>query len=320
MSAIRQSGRINANTTLIDIGMWGVSGVTAVYLVEGARKKCLIDAGTRTEAAGLVKALKSLNAFPPDIVIVTHPHFDHTQGIPTLKREASRMGKRIDVLASRDAALHMADRNYNNVYDAGPYEVIHDVTLVRDGDTVDLGGITLKIFDIPGHCSGHIAILDEKNRNIFVGDSLGYKVGDHTFLPAFMPPSWDPEAFLSSIDKLKRIEYESLCIAHFGCIHGNEARSILDESASAHDIWWKLYDRNARRLSDLDFMGEEVMREINPGSPDIRIISWKLKLLYRLMTGGRALLGKPPIPLDRLLLSKTLKDLRTGYRIYKNIK
>ena len=115
MSAIRQSGRINANTTLIDIGMWGVSGITAVYLVEGTRKKCLIDAGTRTEAAGLVKALKSLNAFPPDIVIVTHPHFDHTQGIPTLKREASRMGKRIDVLASRDAALHMADRNYNNV-------------------------------------------------------------------------------------------------------------------------------------------------------------------------------------------------------------
>ena len=49
MSAIRQPGRISENTTLIDIGMYGVAGAAAVYLIEGD-KKCLIDGGTRTEA------------------------------------------------------------------------------------------------------------------------------------------------------------------------------------------------------------------------------------------------------------------------------
>ncbi len=32
MAAIRETGKINENTTLIDIGMFGVSGSTAIYL------------------------------------------------------------------------------------------------------------------------------------------------------------------------------------------------------------------------------------------------------------------------------------------------
>ena len=51
MPAIRQPGRINDSTTLIDIGMYGVAGLAAVYLISG-RKKCLIDGGTRP--AGVV--------------------------------------------------------------------------------------------------------------------------------------------------------------------------------------------------------------------------------------------------------------------------
>lgn len=83
MSAIRQPGRISENTTLIDIGMYGVAGAAAVYLIEGD-KKCLIDGGTRTEAPQVVETLRELDAFPPDIIIATHAHYDHAQGIPIL--------------------------------------------------------------------------------------------------------------------------------------------------------------------------------------------------------------------------------------------
>jgi len=41
MPAIRQPGRISENTTLIDIGMYGVAVAAAVYLIEGD-KKCLL--------------------------------------------------------------------------------------------------------------------------------------------------------------------------------------------------------------------------------------------------------------------------------------
>ena len=72
MSAIRQPGKVNEITTLIDIGMYGIAGATAVYLIEGDRK-CLIDGGTRTEARRMIKVLRKLGAFPPDIIIVTQP-------------------------------------------------------------------------------------------------------------------------------------------------------------------------------------------------------------------------------------------------------
>ena len=186
MSAIRQPGKINENTTLIDIGMEDVHGMTAVYLIRGDRT-CLIDGGTRAQAPRLIKMLGELEAFPPDLIVVTHPHWDHAQGIPLLRQAASRQGKQIEVLASSAAIPLLANSSFNDVFGGGPYESIQDVTSVKEGDAIDLGGIALRIYDIPGHCRGHIAILDEKNRNLFVGDALGIKVSDDIFLPPFMP-------------------------------------------------------------------------------------------------------------------------------------
>ena len=48
----------------------------------------LIDSGSRKEAKNLIKVLKTIGVFPPDIIIVTHAHYDHAQGIPILRREA----------------------------------------------------------------------------------------------------------------------------------------------------------------------------------------------------------------------------------------
>ena len=44
-----------------------------------------------------------------------------------------------------------------------------------------------------------------------------------------MPLSWDTDAFLFSLDKLKKVVFENLYLAHFGCIYGIDATLILDE-------------------------------------------------------------------------------------------
>lgn len=318
MSAIRQSGRINRNTTLIDLGMEGVAGVTAVYLIEG-QKKCLIDGGTRAEARGLVKALKQLDAFPPDMVVITHAHFDHSQGIPTLRKEAAKEGKRIEVLASHEAVPLLADPAYNEVFGTGPYEKIGDVTPVKEGDTVDLGGLTLRIYEVPGHCRDHIAVLDEVNRCTFVGDTLGYKTGDGASMPPFMPPSWDPDAFRSSIDKLKGVEYDGLCMAHFGYIYGSEAKGILDEAVSTYETWWQLFERNADKLDDVDALLETVIDELDPEFEEFQIVSARLRIMYGLMTGVSRLMGKKPQPVGEFLMRSTLEWLVTGYKTYQQI-
>jgi glyoxylase-like metal-dependent hydrolase (beta-lactamase superfamily II) len=317
MSAIRQPGRINKNTRLIDIGMWGVAGVGAVYLIQGD-KKCLIDGGTRTEASRLVKTLRKLDSFPPDIIIATHAHDDHVQGIPILRKEAAREGKTIEVLASQKAIPLLEGQSYNEVFDAGPYEAIRDVTPLEEDDTVDLGGITLRIYEVPGHSKEHIAILDERNRNIFVGDAIGDKVTDHMFLPPFFPPSWDPDAFLSSMKKLKKVDYESLCLAHFGYVYEDEAKSILDEAVLTWKAWWQLFAENADRLYDVDYLLEVVLREIALDVPDFRILSLSTKFRFGMTTIWSKLVRKRPRPIGESLLREVLEGLAMGYKTYEN--
>lgn len=315
MSAIREQGKINPNTTLLDIGMQDIHGMTAVYLIRGART-CLIDGGTRQQARRLVRMLIALDSFPPDLVIVTHPHWDHAQGIPFMRREAAARDKSIEVLAGGDAVPLLADASFNAVFNRGPYERVEEVTAVREGDTVDLGGVTLRIYDIPGHCRGHIAILDETNRTIYVGDALGDKVADDIFLPAFMPPDWDPDAFQSSIDKLRGIPYEALCLAHFGCIADEEARTILNEALAVWRVWWQFYERHAEHLDDRGYLLRAMRQELKPGVPPLRPMTAALRLLLPLVNAVGTLTGTRTAIIDRLAFADPLQWLAAGYRAY----
>ena len=315
MAAIRRPGKLNDSTTLIDTGMYGVAGVAGVYLVEGERS-CLIDAGGRTEASRIVKTLKGLQAFPPDMIIVTHAHFDHAQGIPMLSREAAKQREEIEVLACEASVPLLADASYNECFDAGPYESIGDVTPLKEGDVLDLGGISLRIYEVPGHTADQIAILDEKNWNLFVGDAIGDKVHDDAMVPPFVPPAWDPEAYRASIDKLKGLDYETMCLAHFGLIYGDEAKGILDEALQTCETWWRLFEDNADRLDDVDYLSEVVMREIKPSLPELAVLSPKIKLMLGMATAWSKLVGKEPPVVGEILLHEILGMLAKGYRSY----
>ncbi len=316
MSAMRREGTINDHTSLIDTGYLGVAGASAVYLVKGARK-CLIDAGTARDARRVIGKLKQLNSFPPDLVIVTHSHYDHAQGIPALRREASRMGKTVEVLASERAVPLLADQSWNVVYGAARYEGIHDVTPLKEGSVVDLGGVSLRVMEVPGHSVDHIAILDEDAQNVFVGDAIGDKIGDGTFLPPFNPPSWDPEAFGASLKKLRRLNCNGVCFAHFGYVYGDEAGEIFDEAERVCSAWWSLFREHASRLQDTSFIRDAIMRELAPAVPDLEVQSASLKALFALLGAWRRLTGKGDLPVGLLLFSGVIRNLAAGYAIYE---
>lgn len=43
---------------------------------------------------------------------------------------------------------------------------------VEDGDVIDLGGIAIEVFSIPGHSPGSVAYLDRQDHVVFVGDQI----------------------------------------------------------------------------------------------------------------------------------------------------
>ena len=223
-------------------------------------------------------------------------------------------------MASEAAIPLLEDQSFNKVFDEKEhYENITDVIPLKEGETIDLGGLTLKIFDVPGHMPDHIAILDETTKNLFVGSAIGDKVGDQAFLPPFQPPYWDQDAFYASITKLKQIDYSSLCLAHFGYIFGDEAKTILDEAIASYEQWWQLFHKNVDNLDDIDYMMDVIIKETDPAFPEFKILSKKLKVLYGLLVGWKKLTRKRPPPIGELLLHQVVEWLSKGYKTSKNL-
>jgi len=266
MTAIREEGKINEDTTLIDVNMMGVPKIMGIYLIESG-KKCLIDAGTHIEARKILKQLKQLDAFPPDMIIITHSHWDHVQAIPFLNQRAKKLGKEIKIYAKENAIPKLRDQSWNDVFETGPFNNIEDeVITIKEGDIIDLDGLNLKIFEVPGHLDDHIAILDEKNENFFVGDAIGYKLSDEVFLPPLMPPNFNKDSYLRTIEKIKEINYNTICLDHFGYIYEEEARNILDESIDTFNRFIIQFEKNEDHIDDIPYLIENVLPKLIPKS------------------------------------------------------
>ena len=57
-----------------------------------------------------------------------------------------------------------------------------------------------------------------------------------------MPPFWNTDEYLNTIEKLKKTDFESVCLNHFGYIYGDEAKTILDESREVYEQEWQIYE------------------------------------------------------------------------------
>lgn len=309
---------IDESTFLIDIELFGIRRAGAVYFIK-ANKSCLIDSGTRTEAKNIVRALDSIDSFPPDILILTHSHFDHSQGTPVLCREAEKRNKKITVMASEKALSNLKDQSWNKVLDKKhKFENIPAVEPLKDGQTIDLAGHEVKIIDFSGHCADDIAIYNERTKTIFVGDSVGYRVENIVNFPPFMPPFWNPDGFNSAVNKLKRLECEKICLAHFGCLQNEEARNFPDETIKTCETWWNVFAEADKRgkLDDAKYLKETLIKEAELVIPDLEVTKTSMLIILGIINGFRKIFGKAPVKVAEVQLETIIGWLTKGYRTY----
>jgi glyoxylase-like metal-dependent hydrolase (beta-lactamase superfamily II) len=271
----------------------------------------------------LVRKLRELNAFPPDIIVLTHSHFEHSQGVNYIRREAEKEGIAVEVRASYEGIPLLEDQSYNKVFDPkGTYENITGVTPIKEGERLDLDGLRLEIFDVPGHSKDSLAIYDEVNGNIFVGDSIGLKTGDRAFVPSFMPPAWDTDSYYSSVDKLRQIDFQGVCLGHFGFIYGDEAKNILDESVSAFESWWNVYEDADRlgKLDDAEYIVGRLKTELNVQVPKYKLLKSGQRFMLGMMNALGGLIGRAPVKVGDILFRDNVAVwLAQGYRNYKGM-
>jgi glyoxylase-like metal-dependent hydrolase (beta-lactamase superfamily II) len=299
---------------MLDAGLYGVSGTSAVYLVRGGRT-CLIDSGDATESSRIVRGLGAMDAFPPDMVVLTHAHYEHCQGVPRI-RNAAR--SHVEVLSGRDSLPLLEDQSWNRVFkQAKGLRNVTDVKPLDDGDVIDLGGIELLVVDVPGHIPGHIALLDTSTGYLFVGDALGYHFAERAVIPPFIPPYWDMDAFEATVRRLRSLEVEAICFAHYGCVGGEEAHRFLESAVRTCHDWWALFQRvdAEGRLDETDRLVGIIMEEMGLEVPDLRVEKMSMRMLLGLLNASRRVTGRPALEPSRVLFGELVKLLVKGYRI-----
>ena len=119
---------------------------------------------------------------------------------------------------------------YPSDYTLEPCRV--DVELA-DGSTIQVGDLSIEVFETPGHADGHVSLLFEENgkRQLFAGDVVFF--GGKILLQAIHDCRLDRQ--IASLRKLRSLEVDGLFPGHFtfsladGQQHIERANQVLDK-------------------------------------------------------------------------------------------
>lgn len=150
-------------------------GNVYAYLVEGEKSAALIDTGY---GVGSLKQYVEGITQLPYVVVLTHGHLDHAGGAGefeqvylnekdfTLAEEHTTLEKRVPYLCNGDEANAGIDVNdFVPPLDMTNYEPL------QDGQSFDLGGVTVTMLALPGHTKGCMCMLVNEARSVLLGDA-----------------------------------------------------------------------------------------------------------------------------------------------------
>ena len=159
------------------VRIFGV-GQEVMTLVEGEEKALLFDTGL---GYGNIRAFAESMTDKPIICVISHGHGDHVGGNAWFE-EVYIHPKDIDL--ARESTLEGRKESVANLCVQRGYAIETDLSPmtpepvntklipVEEGYVFHLGGCDLKVIEMAGHTAGSIALLNEKERYIMVGDAI----------------------------------------------------------------------------------------------------------------------------------------------------
>lgn len=187
---------------------------TGVYIV-GRGEVAVIDPGPHDEVH--FDALKAaLEGETVTHVLVTHGHSDHS---PLAQPLADWAGCKT---YSKNCGVPTAKGELGSADDLG---FMPDV-MVGDGDSFSGPGWTIDVIETPGHTCNHLCFGLREENACFSGDHI---MGWSTTVVA--PPDGDMGDYMDSLEKVRRLGFETLWPTHGSPIEG---AAFVDEFISEY--------------------------------------------------------------------------------------
>ena len=260
----RKPGKIDGN-------LWCLGAEeSGVYLLRGKKGAALINGGLSYILPRVLTQMRELELDPGEITkfLILHSHFDHVGIVPYFKRNYPA----IEVLAS-EAALKAFENpkavelinSYNRLCAGKMSESLEGFDLewrsdiqvlpVREGDVIDLGGVSLRIYEMPGHSNCSISAYEPDAGILFASDSVGIPFSDK-LLPAM---NTNIEQYLNSLQKLRDVKVNVFCADHYGFITGEEAGRVVFDGIKEASTWkTQMYETFRRNACDIDAASKEI--------------------------------------------------------------
>lgn len=209
-----------------------------IFLFIGGEKALVLDGGI---GVGSVRRLcESITDLPIEHVL-THTHWDHvgamhewdTVGVhPNGKTQLAN-----DYSAGcRDFVENWKGKPFPEGFDPAAFTIPPGKfgREVKEGDVIDLGGRTLRVWDTPGHSPCSISLYDDKERVLITGDLV--RSGEVLFIqvPTAVFSQYGPS--LRVLEKIaEENEAKWVCSGHTG---PHPDRSVIGQMATVvEDIW-----------------------------------------------------------------------------------
>jgi 2-aminobenzoylacetyl-CoA thioesterase len=246
------------------------------YIIQGDTASVMIDSGINHLAPLYLAALTEFFGDPGrlDYLFLTHSHYDHAGSAAYLKRRLPGLKiaahERVAALAQKESALETMNRlslSHKELLRFNPSG--EDVALrpftvdlvLKEGDELDLGGLTCRVSEVPGHTRDSLAFYLPELKALFPGDATGVlREGESGWIQVAFVASY--EDYVASLRRMISLEPDMVCLAHNWVLTGADAGEYLRRSLT---LTFEYRDKIERHLDqaggDVDLAAREILRE-----------------------------------------------------------
>ena len=206
----------------------------------------MIDAGLNLLGPRYLASLNELlgDARKLDYLLLTHSHYDHVGAAFYLKRHLPSLlvggHERLAGLLQKPSALELMNRlSDSHVELLSECASDEDLSLqpfaidlvLKEGDELGLGGLTCRVHEVPGHTRDSLAFYFPEIGALFAGDACGVlEAGAGRGVRVEFLSSY--QDYLDSIERIKALRPEMLCLAHRWVLTGEDVGDFLELSAA----------------------------------------------------------------------------------------
>ncbi|MHB8137557.1 MAG: MBL fold metallo-hydrolase [Smithellaceae bacterium] len=251
------------------------------YMVRGEKQNLMIDAGVNLLGPRYLTSIKETVGAEGHLhyLFLTHSHYDHIgsayylkQHIPALKIGAH---ERLAGLLKKPTVLEMMNRLSGNHVELLKYNAdSEDLTLhpfeinihLKQGDVFDLGGLTCRVYETPGHTRESLSFYFPEIKALFPGEACGVLQGETgSMMQVEFLSSYDD--YIESLHRLIALEPEIVCLGHGWILTRKDATDFLQYSLAETFRYRKIIENY---LNDADGDIEKATLDMAHAEYDIK--------------------------------------------------